>query len=115
MLDQRRETVKLSTWGGELFSRENGKEIHGDPKHATILLQETGMEMCKSVSSHHVADTKLLDTFADDTRSYMPPTAARRHRSAVARVVFMAQDRPDLDVVACMYFGENDGASQDWR
>ena len=53
------------------------------------------------MSSPHAADTKLLDTLADDTRSYMPPTDARRHRSAVARVVYMAQDRPDLDVVAC--------------
>ena len=60
------------------------------------------MDMCKSVSSFHVEDTKLLDTLADDTRSYMPPTDARRHRSAVARVVHMAQDRPDLDVVACI-------------
>ena len=33
----------------------------------------------------------------------MPPTDARRHRSAVARVVFLAQDRPDLDVVACTF------------
>ena len=57
--------------------------------------------MCKSVGSLHVADTKLLDTLADDTRSDMPPTDARRHRSAVARVVYMAQDRPDLDVAAC--------------
>ena len=31
----------------------------------------------------------------------MPLTDARRHRSAVARVVHMAQDRPDLDGVAC--------------
>ena len=31
----------------------------------------------------------------------MPPTDTERHRSAVARVVCMAQDRPDLDVVAC--------------
>ena len=89
---------------------ENGLEIHGDSKHAAILLQETEMEMCKSVRSRHVADTKLLDTLADDTRSYMPPTDARAHRSAVARVVHVAQDRPGLDVV-----GENDGASQDWR
>ena len=59
------------------------------------------MEMCKSVSSHHVADTKLLDMLADDTWLDMPPTDARRHRSAVTRVVCMAQDRPDLDVVAC--------------
>ena len=47
---------------------ENGRENHGDPKHAVILLKEIGMDMCKSVSSHHVADTNLLDTLADDTR-----------------------------------------------
>ena len=70
--------------GRRIVFPENGLEIHGDPKHAAILLKETGMEMCKSVSSHHVADTKLLDTLADDTRSYMAPTDASRHRSAVA-------------------------------
>ena len=31
----------------------------------------------------------------------MPPTDTGRHRGAVARVVYMAQDRPDLGVVAC--------------
>ena len=71
------------------------------------------MEMCKSVSSPHVADTKLLDMLADDTWLDMPPTDARRHRSAVTRVVCMAQDRPDLDVVACTL--AKDGTSQDWR
>ena len=79
---------------------ENGLEIHGDPKHAAILLTETGMEMCNSVSSLHVADTKLLDTFKDDTWSYMASTDARRHRSSVTRVVCVAHDRPDLDVAA---------------
>ena len=54
--------------GRRIVYTENGREIHGDPKHAAILLKETGMEMCKSVSSHHVADTNLLDTLADDTR-----------------------------------------------
>ena len=84
---------------------ENGLEINGDPKHAAILLKETGMDMCSGnvqcceLTSY--ADTKLLDTLADDTRSYMPPIDARRHRSAVARVVHMATDRPDLDVAAC--------------
>ena len=62
---------------------ENGLENHGDPKNAAILLQETGMDMCKSLCLLHVADTKLQDTVADDTRSHMPPTDARRHRSAV--------------------------------
>ena len=58
--------------------------------------------MCRSVSSHRGADTKLLDMLAGDpTRSYMPRTDAGRHRSAVARVVCRAEDRPDLDVVTC--------------
>ena len=65
------------------------------------LLKETGMNMCNAESSHHVADTKLLDTLADDTGSYMPLTDARRHRSAVARVVYMSKDRPESDVAAC--------------
>ena len=33
----------------------------------------------------------------------MPPSDVRRCRSAVARVVPMAQDRPDLDVVASTF------------
>ena len=53
-------------------------------------------------TGNHEVDAKLLATLADDTRSYMPPTDARRPRSAVARVVCVAQDRPDLDVVACI-------------
>ena len=51
-------------------------------------------------TGNHEVDAKLLATLADDTRSYMPPTDARRPRSAVARVVCVTQDRPDLDVVA---------------
>ena len=62
-----------------------------------FLLQEIGKKMCKAANSHH----ELLDTLADDTRSYMPLTDAIRHRSAVARVVFMAKDRPDSDDAAC--------------
>ena len=87
--------------GRQIIFTENGLEIHGDPKHAAILLKETEMEMWKSVNSPRVVAAKLLDTLADDTQSHMPPTDPRRHRSAVARVVYMARDRPDLDVVAC--------------
>ena len=54
--------------GRRIVFTENVREIHGDPKHAVIFVKETGMGMCKSVSSHHVADTNLLDTLADDTR-----------------------------------------------
>ena len=76
----------------------DGVEIHGDPKHAAILLKEMEMDMCKPVGSPHVVDAKSLDALADETRDFMPPSEARRHRSAVARGVYMAQDRPDLDV-----------------
>ena len=34
--------------GRRIVYMENGRKIHGDPKHAAILLKEIGMEMCKS-------------------------------------------------------------------
>ena len=87
--------------GRRIVFTADGVEIHGDPKHAAILLKEMGMDMCKPMGSPHVVDAKSLDALADETRDFMPPSEARRHRSAVARVVYMAQDRPDLDVAAC--------------
>ena len=59
------------------------------------------MDTCKPMGSPHVVDAKSLDALADETRDFVPPSEARRHRSAVARVVYTAQDRPDLDVAAC--------------
>ena len=38
---------------------------------------------------------------AYDVSASLTPSEARRHRRAVAHVVCMAQDRPDLDVAAC--------------
>ena len=57
-----------------------------------------------------VTDTHTLETLADETRAHMPATEAR----VVARVVHMAQDRPDLDVVAST-MANTGGSSQDWR
>ena len=59
------------------------------------------MDMCKLMGSPRVVDAVSLDALADETRDFMPPSEARRNRGAVARVVHMAQDRPDLDVAAC--------------
>ena len=42
--------------GRRILFTDNELEIQGDPKHAAILLKKTGMEMCKSVNSPHVAD-----------------------------------------------------------
>ena len=58
----------------------------------------TGQE-CRTAGGERLRNQGQI--LADDTRSHMPPTDSRRHRSAVALVVYMAHDRPDLDVVAC--------------
>ena len=42
-----------------------------------------------------------MDVLADDNRDLMRSSDAKRHRSQVARVVYMAQDRADLSVCAC--------------
>ena len=61
-----------------------------------------GGDMCKPVGSPHVVDGKVSGCFWQ-TRpgTSCRPQKARGHRSAVARVVYMAQDRPDLDAAAC--------------
>ena len=57
---------------------------------------------CLTIQDVYRGLADALEMKCTHARSFMPPTDARRHRSAVARVVFMAQDRPDLDVVACI-------------
>ena len=99
-LDRRRETQKCSTWHHGLCVTRCGLEIHGGPKHAAMLLKYGGMDTCKPISSPHVTDTRTLETSANETRAHMPAIEARKYWSAVVRMVYVAQDRPDLDVVA---------------
>ena len=101
-------------WSDEFFSRKTGRKFHGDPKHAAVLLKETEMEMCKFVNSLHVVVAKLLDTLADDTRSYMPPTDAGRPRNAV-ETRGLCGPGPSRSRCCGLYCGKNDGASQDWK
>ena len=95
-------TNEVECLGRGVMFTAGGVEIHGGPKHAAMVLTELEMPMCKPVGGPHVVDAKSLDTLADETRDFMPPSEARRHRSAVVRVVYVAQDRPHLDVVACI-------------
>ena len=95
-------TNEVECLGRGVMFTAGGVEIHGGPKHAAMVLTELEMPMCKPMGGLHVVDGKALDALADETRDFMPPSEARRHRSAVVRVVFMAQDRLDLDVAACI-------------
>ena len=90
---------KWSTWDDEFFSRTMGwsvMEIHGLLVHAATPLTDARRNTRNPISSPRATDTHMLDTSVDETTAHMPATEARKHRSAVARVVCMAQDRPDL-------------------
>jgi hypothetical protein len=77
-------------WTGESF------EIEGDRKHAQLLKHEWGMESCKPV------DTPITKQNAEElnTGALLQEDAARKARRAIARINYMAQDRPDLSVAA---------------
>ena len=59
-------------------------------------LKEARMNKCSYMRSPHATETQKFETSADESRAHRPATEGRRHRSAVGRVVYMAQDRPDL-------------------
>jgi hypothetical protein len=73
-----------------------GIEMEGDQKHGDILMKEWGMEQCKAV------DTPITKGGQDGvyTGEELSEQEGKRARRAIARVNYMAQDRPDLSVVA---------------
>ena len=75
--------------------------VEPDKKHVETLLAETGMESCKSSPTPFITENAILEHLSNEQRELMDAKSARPNRGAVARVVNLAQDRPDLDVVAC--------------
>ena len=71
-------------------------KVKPDGKHVRRLLKDLGMTGCQNIS------TPLIKAPEDeeDKRPEMASDAARRHRSAVAVVVYLSQDRWDLGVAA---------------
>jgi hypothetical protein len=71
-------------------------ELEGDEKHAKVLLREWGLVECKPV------DTPVTKSVAEKIHNGEPLEAeeATKIRRAVARVSYMAQDRPDLAVAS---------------
>ena len=71
-------------------------EIEGDDKHAKVLQDEWGLAQCKPV------DTPITKSQIEEMNTGEPlkEEDARKARRAIARVNYMAQDRPDLAVAS---------------
>ena len=84
--------------GRTLDWSEDGLGVRPDRRHMRSLLRELGMETCRSVST-----PLSLTVEKEGDRSDRPEVSAElatKHRAAVARVVYLAQNRLDLGVVA---------------
>ena len=78
-----------------------GISVSGDAKHSQILISEWGMESCKEVDTPMGREAEeALNTEERMSRKLMGDSDATRYRRGVARVNFMAQDRPDLSVAS---------------
>ena len=89
--DMEKEAVYL---GRTLEWSENGLGVRPDRRHVRSLLRELGMENCRSISTPLEATAEK-----EGDRSECPEMSAElatKHRAAVARVVYLAQDRLDL-------------------
>ena len=74
----------------------DGISIEGDPKHADLLIHEWGMGECKLVDTPMTKD--LEDKLGNGIElNEKEGTLARR---SIARLNYMAQDRPDLSAVS---------------
>ena len=87
---------KAVSLGRALEWSENGLSVRPDRRRVRSLLRELGMETCRSIS------TPLCATAEKEGRKskWVSAELATKHRAAVARVVFLAQDRLDLGVAA---------------
>lgn len=76
--------------------KEEKFEMEGDEKHVNTLIKEWGMEHCKEV------DTPITKNCQEQVHlgEELPEEDARRVRRSIARINYMAQDRPDLSVAA---------------
>ena len=73
-----------------------GLEIEGDSKHADILMKEWGMTECRGV------DTPLSKDVEGELHhgEELGEAEAKQVRRGIARINYMAQDRPDLSAAS---------------
>jgi hypothetical protein len=87
---------RIIKWTYDDHDYEGHFEVEGDDRHVRLLLDEWGMVSCKGVDS---ALTKAgLETI--NTSNVLNEEDSKRVRRAIARMNYMAQNRPDLSVVS---------------
>ena len=84
--------------GRTLESGETGLSVRPDRRHVRSLLRGLGMENCRSISTPLSATVEKEGVRSD--RPEVSAALATKHRAAVARVVYLAQDRLDLGKAA---------------
>ena len=77
---------------------ENGLGVRPDRRHVRALLRELEMERCRSISTPLSATAEKERHRSE--RPELSTELAKKHRAAVARAVYLAQDRLDLGVAA---------------
>ena len=93
-LDDTRETTYLNR---TLRVTDEGIEMIGDGKHSDILFKDWGItELSKDVTTPSLKDLEEKIGSGDELTSDM----ATKVRRSIARINYMAQDRPDLSAAA---------------
>ena len=87
--------------GRTLQWTSEGIEWVHDEKHSRVLIQEYGMENCKTTCTP-VTHEDYSNESGNDERPLMEPLDARKFRACAARLNYLAQDRPDLVVASCL-------------
>ena len=77
---------------------ENGIGARLERRHVRSMMRELGMESCRSISTPLCGTLEKEENRSD--RLEVSAELATKHREAVARVVYLAQDRLDLGVAA---------------
>jgi hypothetical protein len=86
--------TQLKFLGRVISSDSEGFYWEEDPKHRRILLEEWGLQDCKGAATPMSAEKDV------ERETEMETSEGTRYRRAVARVNYLAQDRPDLAVAA---------------
>ena len=80
---------RLVTW------TERGIELEADPRHSELIIREMGCDGAK-------VTTALVKERLEEVENSEPlePSEVPRYRSVSMRLAYLAQDRPDLQVLA---------------
>jgi len=86
---------ELTYLGRTIRRVAGGIEWEADGRHLEVLKAEWGMTECSTVNTPIV-----IPKATGENQELMNPEAARQYRRAVARINYLAADRPDLAVAA---------------